>query len=330
MRRRDFIALLGVGAAWPLAARGQQADGMRRLGILMNVARDDPAGTADLVAFRRTLAELGWVEGRNIQIETRWPGSDIERAEMSAKELVGLNPNVVLARSTPTAAALKRATEAIPIVFVNVTEPVEQGFVQSLARPRGNVTGFTNFEATIASKWLQLLKEVDPRIARVALIYNPQTAPFVGEFLRSAQSAAVGFGVEAVAMPVQGDADIEAAMTAFARQPSGALVAIPDSFNAEHRGVIVAQAARTRLPALYAITAAATTGGLMAYAVDSRDLMRRAAGYIDRVLKGANPGDLPVQSPAKFEFAINLKTAKALGLKIPAEFIAMADEVIEE
>ena len=302
---------------------------MRRLGVLMNVARDDPAGIADLAAFRMTLMELGWVEGRNIQIEVRWPGSDIERAEALAKELVALKPDVLLARSTPTTAALRREGGATPIVFVNVIEPVEQGFVQSLARPGGNITGFSNFEPAVAGKWLQLLKEADARIARVALLHNPQTAPFAGTFLRSAQTAAAGFGLAVTAMPVQSDADIEAAMSAFARQPGGALVAIPDSFNAEHRDAIIALAARNRLPALYAVGASTSAGGLMAYAADTSDLMLRAAGYIDRILKGAKPGELPVQFPAKFDFAINLRTARALDLQIPQGLLAIADEVIE-
>jgi putative ABC transport system substrate-binding protein len=329
MRRRDFIILIGCTAAWPAAARAQQADRVRRLGVLMNVARDDPAGMRDLAAFRMALAELNWVEGRNIQIETRWPASDIERAEELAKELVAFKPDVLLARSSPTTAALKRETSAIPIIFVNVTEPEEQGFVQSLARPGGNLTGFSNFEPTITSKWLQLLKEADPRIKRVALIHNPQTAPFAGTFLHSAQSTAPQFGVEVIAMPVQSDADIEAAMMAFASRPAGALVAIPDSFNAEHRDIIIAAAARNRLPALYGVTASTPAGGLMAYAVNTSDQMQRAAGYVDRILKGAKPAELPVQFPAKFDFAINLKTARALGLEIPQGLLAIADDVIE-
>jgi putative ABC transport system substrate-binding protein len=330
IRRRDFVTLLGSAATWPVAARGQQADRVRRLGVLMNLVKDDPAGIADLVAFRMALAELNWVEGRNIQIETRWPGSDIERAEALAKELVEFKPDVLLARSTPTTAALKRETSTAPIVFVNVIEPVEQGFVQSLARPGGNVTGFSNFEPAITGKWLQLLKEADPQIGRVALVHNPQTAPFAGTFVRSAQSAASAFRLEVSAMPVQNVADIEAAMTEFAHRPGGALVVIPDSFNAEHRDVIISQAARNRLPTLYAIAASTPAGGLMAYAVDTTDLMRRAATYVDRILKGTKPGELPVQFPAKFDFGINLKTARALGLQIPPVLLAAADEVIDE
>jgi putative tryptophan/tyrosine transport system substrate-binding protein len=236
---------------------------------------------------------------------------------------------VLIGRSTPGTAALKQETGTIPIIFVNVTEPVEQGFVQSLARPGGNVTGFTNFEASIGGKWLQLLKEADPRIARVAVIYNPQTAPYAGLFLRSVASAAPTLAVEAVDMPVQSEVDIETTLARFARQPGGGLVAIPDSFTGEHRALIIALAARHGLPALYSTLSFTPSGGLMAYAVDTRDLMQRAATYVDRILKGAKPADLPVQLPAKFELSINLKTAKALGLALPDMLIARADEVIE-
>jgi len=327
MRRREFMA--GLGSAVALAARAQQPDRMRHVGVLMNVVQEDPGGPADVMAFRHGLAELGWIEGRNIHIEFRWPGGDIDRVQTFAKELVRLRPDVLIGRSTPTTAALKQETTAIPIIFVNVTEPAEQGFVQSLARPGGNVTGFTNFEASIGGKWLQLLKEVDPRIARVAVIYNPQTAPFAGLFLRSVESAAPTFAVEAVAMPIQSDADIESALAMFATQPSSGLIAIPDSFTGQHRDLIIALAARYRLPALYAIPSATPSGGLMAYAVDTRDTMQRAAGYVDRILKGAKPGDLPVQQAARFQLSINLKTAKAIGLDVSPNLLARADEVIE-
>jgi putative tryptophan/tyrosine transport system substrate-binding protein len=329
MRRREFIAGLGYAAAWPLIARAQQPDRVRHVGVLMNVVQEDPGGSADVMAFRQGLADLGWIEGRNINIAFRWPGGDIERVQTFAKELVGLRPEVLIGRSTPTTAALKQETGTIPIIFVNVPEPVEQGFVQSLARPGGNITGFTNFEASIGGKWLQLLKEVDPRIARVAVIYNPQTAPFAGLFLSSVQSAAPTFAVETVAMPIRSDAEIEAALTMFAREPSGGLIAIPDSFTAQHRDRIIELAARYRLPALYAILPATPSGGLMAYAVDTRDTMQRAAGYVDRIFKGAKPADLPVQQPARFQLSINLKTAKAIGLDVAPNLLARADEVIE-
>jgi putative tryptophan/tyrosine transport system substrate-binding protein len=328
MRRRELIAGLGGAVvAWPLVARAQQ--GLRRVGVLMNVVKDDPGGVADMTAFRKGLAELGWDEGRNIQIESRWPGGDIERVEALAKELVGLRPDVLLARSTPTTAALKGETGSIPIVFVGVAEPIESGFVQNLARPGGNITGFTNFDGSIGGKWLQLLKEVDPRIVRVAVIYNPQTAPFAGLFLRSVQSAAPMLSVQTVDMPVQSDADIEMALARFALERGGGLIAIPDSFTGGRRDLIIALTARHHLPALYQTPSATPSGGLMAYAVDTHDLMQRAAGYIDRILKGAKPADLPVQHPAKFELSINLKTAKTLGLTVPSALLVSADEVIE-
>jgi putative ABC transport system substrate-binding protein len=329
MRRREFIAGLGGAAAWPLTARAQQPERVRHVGVLMNVVQEDPGGVADVMAFRQGLAELGWIEGRNIHIEFRWPGGDIDRVQTFAKELVGLRPDVLIGRSTPTTAALKQETTTIPIIFVNVTEPAEQGFVQSLARPGGNITGFTNFEASIGGKWLQLLKEVDPRIARVAVIYNPQTAPFAGLFLRSVQSAAPTFAVETLALTIRSDADIETALTMFVQQPSGGLIAIPDSFTGQHRDRIIALTARYRLPALYANSSATPSGGLMAYAVDTRDTMQCAAGYVDRILKGAKPADLPVQQAAKFQLSINLKTAKAIGLDVAPNLIARADEVIE-
>jgi putative ABC transport system substrate-binding protein len=329
MNRREIIAALGAAAASPFLALAQPIEPMRRVGVLMLVQQDDPAGVADVAAFRQGLTDLGWIEGRNIRIELRWPGADVERAQVLAKELVELKPDALLARSTPTTAALKRETGTIPIVFVNVAEPVESGFVQTLARPGGHITGFTNFEASIGGKWLQLLKEVDPRIVRIAIIYNPQTAPFAALFLRSVRSAAPTFAMQIVDMPVRGDADIEAAMAMFAREPGGGLIAIPDSFTLGRRDLIIALASRHRLPALYSTRSFTPSGGLMAYAVDTRDAMQRAAGYIDRILKGAKPADLPVQAPAKFELSLNLKTAKTLGLDLAPTLLARVDEVIE-
>ena len=328
MRRREFITVLGGAAAWPLVARAQQADRVRHVGALMNGDSGDAVGQGDLTAFRQGLTELGWIEGRNIDIELRWPGGDVERAQTFAKELVGLRPDVLLVRTTPAADALKKETSTIPIVLVNVVEPVEQGFVYSLARPGGNITGFTNFEESVGGKMLQLLKEVDSRIKRVAVIYNPQTAPFGGLYFRSVESAASVLAVEPVTMLVQSAADIEAAMTAFARQPGGGVVAIPDSFTVQHRDLLVALAARYRLPSIYAYIQA-SMGGLMTYTVDTRDLMHRAAGYIDRILKGEKPAELAVQQPARFNLVINLKTAKALGLTVPQTLLVAADEVIE-
>jgi ABC-type uncharacterized transport system substrate-binding protein len=332
MRRREFIAGLGGVPASsllrPIAAWAQQGE-HKRVGVLMNVVQDDPGGQAEVTALHRGLTELGWVEGRNIQVDFRWPGGDIERAQTFARELVALRPDVLIGRSTPTTAALKRETNTVPIVFVNVAEPVELGFVESWARPGGSITGFTNFEGAIGGKWLQMLKEVDPRITRVAVIYNPQTAPYAGSFLRSVQDAAQALAVTVVDAPVQSDTSIEAAMTEFGHQPGGGLVSIPDSFTSQHRDLVIALAARNRLPALYANLVSTPSGGLIAYSVDTVDLMQRAAGYVDRILKGAKPGDLPVQQPSKFQLSINLKTAKALGLDLPQTLIARADEVIE-
>jgi ABC-type uncharacterized transport system substrate-binding protein len=330
MRRRQFIAALGGAvAAWPSMLRAQHLDRPRQVGVLMNVVPDDPSGDADVAAFRQGLDDLGWSDGRNIHVQLRWPGGDLERVRTLAKDLVELKPDVLVARSTPTTLALRKETDAIPIVFVNVSEPIESGLAQTLARPGGNVTGFTNFESSIGGKWLQLLKEVDPRISRVAIIYNPQTAPFARLFLRSIESAAPMLSLQAIDMQVQTAADIESALATFSLTPGGSMVAIPDSFTGEHRHLMIALAARHRLPAVYAIGSATRSGGLMAYAVDSRDAMRRAAGYVDRILKGANPAELPVQQPAQFALSVNLKTAKALGLEFPPSLVATADEVIE-
>jgi putative tryptophan/tyrosine transport system substrate-binding protein len=327
MRRRDFIAGLG-GAVWPLTARAQPSDRVRRIGALMPFHNDDPDGQAEMAALRRGLAERGWIEGRTIDIAVRWTGDD--PIEASAKELVGAKPDVLLSRTTPTTAALDNERGLIPLVFVNVAEPVEQGLVQSLSQPGRNITGFTNLEASVGSKMLQLLKEIDLRISRVVAIYNPQTAPFAGLYLRPMESAGTSLGVETIAVPVQNDSDIEAAMMAVARQPGGGLVAIPDVYLFERRDLVVTLARRLRLPAVYGSRSLARSGGLVVYAVDARDLMHRAADYVDRILRGARPADLPVGLPTKFELIVNLKTAKALGLEIPPNLLAVADQVIQD
>jgi putative tryptophan/tyrosine transport system substrate-binding protein len=332
MRRRQFIAALGgAAAAWPLALRAQQGDHrVRQVGVLSAFVPDDSAGDAEMVALRQGLDELGWVDGRNVQIHVRSPGGDLELVRALAKDLVDLKPDVLVARSTPATMALRNETEVIPIVFVNIAaEPVESGLAQTLARPGGNVTGFTNFQSSIGGKWLQLLKEVDPRISRIGMIYNPQTAPFARLFLQSVQSAAPMLSVQVIDLRIESTSNIETELAAFARERGGGLVAIPDSFTLEHRHVIIALAARYRLPAVYPWTSATHSGGLMTYAVDSPDAMRRAAGYIDRILKGAKAADLPVQQPAQFTLSVNLKTAKALGLEFPPSLVATADEVIE-
>jgi putative tryptophan/tyrosine transport system substrate-binding protein len=329
MRRRQFIAGLGGAAAWPVVARGQSLQRQRRLGVLMGAPPNDPAGQAEVAAFVKALAELGWVEGRNIAFAYRWSGSDIALAEMFAKELIASNPDILVARSTPPTMALKSATSTIPIVFVNVTEPISSGIVPNLVRPRGNITGFVAFEASIGGKWMQLLKEVDPRLVHIGIIYNPQTAPYAGLFLRSVETAALTLGVETFALPVQSEADIAAALTTLARWPGSGLVQILDTYTLEHRDVLIELAARLRLPAIYSNRNATPSGGLMAYAVDVVNTFQRAATYVDRILNGAKPADLPVQQPTRFELSINLKTARALGLEIPTQLLATADEVIE-
>jgi putative tryptophan/tyrosine transport system substrate-binding protein len=330
MKRREFIAGLAAAAvAWPAVARAQQSSRVRRIGALIGTPLGDPGGQAEVAAFVKSLAELGWVEGRNIDIAYRWSGGDIALAATFAKELIALNPDILLARSTPPTIALKSATSTIPIVFVNVAEPISSGIVPNLVRPGGNITGFSGFEASIGGKWLQLLKEVDPRVICIGIIYNPQTAPFADLFLRSIETAAPTVGVETVAMPVQSEADIAAALTSLAQRPGSGLVQILDTYTLEHRDLIIALAARLRLPALYSNRIATPSGGLMAYAVDDLNQFQRAASYVDRILNGAKPADLPVQQPARFELSINLKTAKALGLALPDTLVASADEVIE-
>jgi putative ABC transport system substrate-binding protein len=330
MRRRQFIAgVVGAVAISPWMVRAQQGDRVRRIGVLMSVTPDDPSGDGEIAAFRQGLEELGWIDGRNINIQLRWTGADLDRARAFAKELVDLKPDVLIARSTPTTLALRRETDAIPIVFVNISEPVESGLAQTLARPGGNVTGFTNFESSIGGKWLQLLKQIDARITRAGIIYNPQTAPFAGLFLNSVQSAAPSLSIRSADLPVQTPSDIETTLATFGREGGGSLVLIPDSFTIEHRSLIIPLAARYRLPAVYSYPSATHSGGLMAYAVDTRDSMRRAAGYVDRILRGAKPAELPIQQPGQFSLSVNLQTAKALGIEIPATLIATADEVIE-
>jgi putative tryptophan/tyrosine transport system substrate-binding protein len=329
MRRREFIAGLGGAAAWPLAAGAQQGERVRRVGVLMTLLDDDPDAQAEMAALHQGLAEHGWIVGRTIDITVRWSSGSIELIESLAKELIALKPDVLLSRSTPTTTALKRDSDGIPIVFVNVAEPVEQGFVQSLARPGGNITGFTNFETSVGTKMLQVLKEIDPRIVRVVVIYNPRTAPYARSYVRPMEAASASLGVETIAMPVQSDSDIEAVMTASAQQPDSGLVVIPDSFTGARRDLIIALAERMRLPAVYSTPYFTRSGGLVVYAVDARDLMHRAAAYVDRILRGTRPADLPLQQPIRFVSVVNLKAAKALGLTVPPTLLAIADEVIE-
>ena len=329
IQRREFIALLGGAAvAWPLAARSQQ-DGMRRIGVLVPFPESEPVAQARVAAFREGLQKLGWTEGRNIRIDTRWGALDAEAMQRFAKELVGLQPDLILSQSTPNTAALLQQTRTIPIVFVQVTDPVGSGFVASISRPGGNVTGFITMEQTMAGKWLELLKEIAPRVNRVALLFNPATATFAEIYLNSFKAAAASFAVEAIGAPVRSTSEFEPVIAEQVREPNGGLIVMPDIFMTGHRSEITLLAARYRLPAVYPFRYFAEIGGLLSYGNDQSDNFRRAATYVDRILKGANPGDLPIEQPIKFELVINLKTAKALGLSIPPSILARADEVIE-
>jgi putative ABC transport system substrate-binding protein len=329
--RRQFMSLLGgVAAAWPLAARAQQPERIRRIGVLIGYPESDRVEQAFLAAFREELQKLGWAEGRNIRIDTRWaaPG-DAESRQRFAKELVALHPDLILSRNTPTTAALLQQTRVIPIVFANVSDPVGSGFVASFPRPGGNATGFTNIEPTMAGKSLELLKEIAPRVSRVAFLFNPGTAPYAEFYLSSFKTAAPSFAMEAIAAPVRDTSELESAIAAQARAPNGALVVMTDSFLSAHRVETISLAARHRLPAIYPYRFFAELGGLLSYGSDQVDNFRRAASYADRILKSAKPSELPVQAPVKFELVINMKTAKALGLDVPAHLQQRADEVIE-
>jgi putative tryptophan/tyrosine transport system substrate-binding protein len=330
MRRREFITLLGgAAAAWPLAARAQQADGVRRIGVLMGYAESDREGQALVAAFREGLQKLGWAEGRNIRIDTRWAALDEEVMQRFAKELVALQPDLILTQSTPTTAAMLQQTRTIPIIFANISDPVGSGFVASFPRPGGNVTGFTNIEPTMAAKWLELLKEIAPRVAKVAFLFNPATAPYAEYYLNPFKAAAASFAMEAIAAPVRDTSKLESVIAAQAHAPNGGLVVITDSFMNAHRVDITSLAARYRLPAVYPYRMFTEVGGLLSYGNDQVDNYQRGATYADRILKGAKPSELPVQAPVKFELVINLKTAKALGLDVPLHLQQRADEVIE-
>jgi putative ABC transport system substrate-binding protein len=336
VRRRDFVTLLGGAAVapsflWPLAARAQQGERVRRIGALMGVAENDPARQSFVPAFTQALQELGWHDGGNVRIDYRWGGGDSDRIQSYARELVELRPDLILGHTTPVVAALKRETRTIPIVFTQVSDPVGSGFITSFAEPSGNITGFTNLESSMSSKLVELLKEIAPAVSRVALMFNPETAPAGGSyFLRPVQAAAPKLKVTVVAAPVHNAGEIDAAITALAHEPVGAgLIVMPDVFVLAHRAQTLALAEQHGLPAAYAYRFFAVSGGLMSYGTDLSDLFRRAAAYVDRVLKGAKPAELPVQQPTKFELVINLKTAKALNLNVPDKLLALADEVIE-
>jgi putative ABC transport system substrate-binding protein len=324
-KRREFIALIGGAAAWPLAARAQRVERLRRIAVLNNVAEGDPDTQVWIGAFRKRLDSLGWSEG--LKIDIRWGAGDLSRLRRYAEELVSTGPDVAFAESTPSIKALQQATRTIPIVFVGGSNPIGSGFVASLARPEGNITGFISFEPAIGGKWLGTLKEIAPRVTRAALIYNPQT--HTGQYFQSIESAAQSLGVELVRVAFRDASDIERGIDDFARTPNGGLLVLSDPSNSLHRNLIVTLAARHRLPAVYPFRQFATTGGLVSYGVDRPDQYRRAAEYVSRILKGEKPAELPVQTPTKFELVINLKTAKALGLDVPLQLQQLADEVIE-
>jgi len=327
-RRREFITLLGgAAAAWPLAARAQ-GERMRRVGVLCALAESDPEVKGWFAAFQDGLQKLGWVQGRNVSIEYRWSGGDEQRLQTDAAELVQTAPDVIFVALTPALAALYRQTRSVPIVFVQVSDPVKLGFVADLARPGGNITGFATFEHPIGGKWLELLKDIAPGRTRVAVLFEPDN-PSQGAYLQGLEAAAPTFGVQLTRAGVRNAGDIERAITASVQEPNAALIVAPNTVTIPNRDLIIALAARYRLPAVYPYRFFARSGGLISYGIGLADQYRQAAGYVDRILKGAKPGDLPVQFAAKFELVVNLKTAKALGLTIPEPFLQHADEVIE-
>ena len=328
MKRRAFITLLGGAAAgWPLAARAQQGERMRRIAVLMPLAADEPESLARVGAFLQALQALGWTDGRNVRIEYRWAGGDAERRKYAA-EVVALAPDIILANGASTVAPLLQVTRTLPIVFVQVTDPVGAGFVASLARPGGNATGFTVSEYSLSGKWLELLKQIAPGVTRVLVFRDPTIASGIGQFA-AIQAVAPSLRIDIVPADVREAGEIERAVTAFAGQPNSGLIVLTGVSAIFHRKLFIALAARHRLPAVYPFRLIATEGGLASYGPDTIDPFRRAAGYVDRILKGENPADLPVQAPTRLELVINLKTAKALGLDVPDNLLATADEVIE-
>jgi len=328
MNRRDFITLLGGAAAWPLAARAQQREHMRRIGVLMPLAADDPEAQSRVAAFAQGLQQSGWTIGRNVRIDTRWAAGDAERIRKYAAELAALAPDVILAGGGAVVPSLLQATRTVPIVFTQTPDPVGAGFVNSLARPGGNVTGFTTFEYGISAKWLELLKEIAPRVTRAAVIRDAAIASGTGQW-GALQSVAPSVGVEVSPLNLRDASETERAVTAFARSSNGGLIVAASTLAVVHRDLIVTLAARHKLPAVYSGRFFVTAGGLTSYGPDSIDPHRRAALYVDRILKGEKPADLPVQAPTKYELVINLKTARALGLDVPPSLLARADEVIE-
>jgi putative ABC transport system substrate-binding protein len=332
MIRREFITLLGgVAAAWPLSARAQPADGLRRISVLMNLVATNPNAQSYMAAFSEELRQLGWIEAQKVRIDIRWSGGDIQLARVYAAQLIGLQPDVILTVSTTNLTAIREATATIPVVFTEVSDPVSQGFVVNLTKPGGNVTGFSMYEFSIGGKWVDLLKEIVPGLARVAVMFNPDTSPQSKFFLRSIGAAALSLDVQVIVLPVRATADIEPALNRFGTEPNGGLILPTDSFTQLRQNLIADLAARNRLPSVSAQSEFAKDGGLMSYSANINliDQFRHAARYVDRILKGAKPGDLPVQRPDKYTLSINLRTAKEFGLTVPLPLLGLADEVIE-
>jgi putative tryptophan/tyrosine transport system substrate-binding protein len=330
IRRRHFITLLGSAAAWPLAARAQQGERMRRVGVLMNAPDSDPSYRSYAAAFAQTLQRLGWHEGKNLHLDLRWSAGDPERIGAYAAELARMTPDLILASSSANLIALLRTTRTIPIVFVQVTDPVAQGFVSNLAHPGGNITGFTSWEPSIAGKWLDFLKQAVPDLTRVAVIFNPDTSPQSKLFVPFVKASASSFAVEVIVISVHAIADFEPPIANFSHHPNSGLILLPDQFTYAHRGLILELVARYRVPAIYAGSEAfARDGGLIYFGFDEQVQFRQAAIYADRILKGANPGELPIQQPTKFSLIINLRAARALGIEMPTSLLLSADEVIE-
>jgi putative ABC transport system substrate-binding protein len=332
MKRRELLTLLGGAAVtWPLRTRAQQSGRVRRIGVLLGNAEGDTQAVAGLAAFKTGLQELGWIDGRNIQIDYRFAAADVDRMQTLAKELVVLQPDLIMGQTTPVIAALQRETKTIPIVFIIVSDPVGSGFVASLPHPGGNITGFINIEASLSGKWIEMLKEIVPRCTHAAFLFNPETAPYFAFYERPFDASARSSGIEPIATPVHTAADIERVFESLGGRPDTGLVLPLDVFTGmkTNLALITSLAARYHVPTIYPYRYMVAAGGLISYGIDNTDLYRRAPTYIDRILKGAKPADLPVQLPTKFELAINLKTAKALGIDIPATLLGRADEVIE-
>ena len=328
MKRRKFITFLAGAASWPLAARAQQGDRVRRIGVLMPLDENDPEGKRRYSAFTQALADAGWTDGRNVRIDLRWAGTDINRIRALAQELVRLQPDIIMTQGTPPTAALQQETRTIPIV-ASMAEPVASGIVPGLKEPGGNVTGFALYETTLAGKWLELLSEMAPGLKRAAIMFNPDTAP-ASAYMSSFETAAELLKVVPITAPVHEDGEIETAIVALGHEPGGGLVVMPDVFMIGHRAPIIAATARNNVPAVYHLSVYARDGGLLSYGVDQVDTWRRTASYVDRIPRGEKPGDLPVQFPTKFEMVVNAKTAKALGLTVPLSILVRADVVIEE